>query len=508
MKSKEIGRTKKFIYSSFATALYQIIIMFSGFLVPRFMLVSYGSELNGLVSSITQFITYFSLVEAGIAAAAVYSLYQPLAENNIGKVNGIVSATKKYYYQAGWMFTALVCGMAIIYPFFKKVEDLSSIMVMILVVALGARTFFDFFTLAKYRVFLTANQKVYIISMASIVYQVAYTLIVIVLSVLKVNIVLVYIAAIIAIYLRTFILQIYVKNHYPDIRFDAVPERDALVKRWDALYLQFLGAAQNGVPIIIATIFETLSKVSVFSIYNMIVTGINGVMSIFTSGLSASFGDIIARKEQNTLEQSYSEFMFAYAVINTFIYSVASLMIVEFVKLYTQDINDENYIMPMLAFFIVLNGFFYNMKTPQGMMIGSAGHYKETRVQSTIQAMIIIILGIILAIKYSLVGIVMASCVSNIYRDIDLAIYIPRNITHTKVFETAKSMGWSVINFFIILLVGKLISFSADTVKLWIIKGCLESVLAVLVLFVSSVFFYRKELENTIKLMCSLFKKN
>lgn len=75
MKSKEIGRTKKFIYSSFATALYQIIIMFSGFLVPRFMLVSYGSELNGLVSSITQFITYFSLVEAGIAAAAVYSLY-------------------------------------------------------------------------------------------------------------------------------------------------------------------------------------------------------------------------------------------------------------------------------------------------------------------------------------------------------------------------------------------------------------------------------------------------
>lgn len=505
MESEKSGRTRKFIYSSLSTALYQIVIMFSGFVVPRFMLVAYGSELNGLVSSITQFINYFSLVEAGIAAAAVYSLYQPLAENNLERINGIVSAAKKYYYQAGFLFTALVCGMAIIYPYFKKVEGLSFELVMLLVVALGARTFFDFFTLAKYRVFLTASQRVYVVSMASVVYQIVYTAIIVVLSVARVNIVVVYVTAIIAVYLRTLILQIYVKSKFPHIVFNAVPEKNALVKRWDALYLQFLGAAQSGAPIIIATIFVTLSQVSVFSIYNMVASGINGVMSIFTSGLSASFGDVIARKEQEILERSYAQFMYAYAVINTFVYSVSALLIVEFVKLYTHGINDENYVKPMLAFFIVLNGFLYNLKTPQGMMVGSAGHYKETRVQSTIQALIIIVLGVILAAKYSLIGIMFASCLSNIYRDIDLAIYIPRKVTHTKISETAKNMGWSVVNFFIILFLGKIMPLSAETVGLWIVKACLECLVAIVVLLISSVLFYKGKLKGLVKLICKLF---
>lgn len=89
------GRTTQFFYSTIVTAIYQFIIMISGFIVPRVMLVAYGSELNGLVSSINQFISYFSLVEAGLAAAIVYSLYEPLATKNQDKINRILSAAKK-----------------------------------------------------------------------------------------------------------------------------------------------------------------------------------------------------------------------------------------------------------------------------------------------------------------------------------------------------------------------------------------------------------------------------
>ena len=70
------------MYNSMATAIYQVIVMLAGFVTPRILLQFYGSEMNGLVSSINQFITYFSLVEAGIAGAAVYSLYKPLAEKD------------------------------------------------------------------------------------------------------------------------------------------------------------------------------------------------------------------------------------------------------------------------------------------------------------------------------------------------------------------------------------------------------------------------------------------
>ena len=56
--------------------------MIAEFIIPCIMLKYYGSEINGLVSSINQFIVYFNLVEAGLSGAAIYVLYKPLAGKN------------------------------------------------------------------------------------------------------------------------------------------------------------------------------------------------------------------------------------------------------------------------------------------------------------------------------------------------------------------------------------------------------------------------------------------
>ena len=60
-----MGRTSKFVLNSASTALLQVVTMVAGFITPRFLLMAYGSDVNGLISSINQFITYFNLVEAG-----------------------------------------------------------------------------------------------------------------------------------------------------------------------------------------------------------------------------------------------------------------------------------------------------------------------------------------------------------------------------------------------------------------------------------------------------------
>lgn len=98
-----LSRTKKFVINSSTNAVLQIIMMVAGLITPRLILRYYGSEINGVISSITQFIAYFNLVEAGISGAAVYALYRPLAENDYTAINGILSAAKKFYLQAGWV---------------------------------------------------------------------------------------------------------------------------------------------------------------------------------------------------------------------------------------------------------------------------------------------------------------------------------------------------------------------------------------------------------------------
>lgn len=103
-----MGRTSKFVLNSASTALLQVVTMVAGFITPRFLLMAYGSDVNGLISSINQFITYFNLVEAGLSSAAVYSLYKPIAENDHGKINRIVTAARNFYIKSGFIFVGLV----------------------------------------------------------------------------------------------------------------------------------------------------------------------------------------------------------------------------------------------------------------------------------------------------------------------------------------------------------------------------------------------------------------
>ena len=91
------GRTELFLHNSFMTALQQVVAMAAAFIIPRILMSVYGSEINGFIVSVTQFISYFVLVEAGISGASIYALYKPLADNNITAINSIVSAAKKFY---------------------------------------------------------------------------------------------------------------------------------------------------------------------------------------------------------------------------------------------------------------------------------------------------------------------------------------------------------------------------------------------------------------------------
>ena len=71
MNSRSNTRTSRFVQNTVFTAAYQFTAMLMGFVTPRLIMLFYGSQVNGLIVSVTEFLTYFRLVEAGLAAAAV-----------------------------------------------------------------------------------------------------------------------------------------------------------------------------------------------------------------------------------------------------------------------------------------------------------------------------------------------------------------------------------------------------------------------------------------------------
>ena len=75
----------------------KVIMIVTGLIVQKYVLSSFGSDINGLYSSITQFLTYLILLESGIGTASIQALYKPLASSNWDSVSAVIAATKQHY---------------------------------------------------------------------------------------------------------------------------------------------------------------------------------------------------------------------------------------------------------------------------------------------------------------------------------------------------------------------------------------------------------------------------
>lgn len=432
-----MSRTEQFVKNTLATGLLQIITMISGFIIPKIMLVYFGSEVNGIVTSITQFIAYLTLLEAGLSGATVFSLYKPIAAGDTDAVNRILVAAKNLYYKTGHLFSCMVILCAAAYPFFIHTGKLDYGELFCLFCILGVNGVLEFYTLAKYRALLTADQKTYVISLASIAQVVLNVAIVAGLSLEGCSIVIVRGAAVLAIFARTYILWRYCRRRYRFLDFSVSPNNEAMKQRWDALYLQILGAIHQGAPILIATVCLSLLDVSVYAIYNLVILGLNSLLGIFMTGLTAGFGDLIAREEKAAFHKAFREFEFLYNITITIIYSTMLFVYLPFIGLYTKG-SDISYLYPIFAFLMTVNGYAYNIKNPFGMLVISAGKYKETRVPTSIQGAIELVGGIVLSLLWGLNGLVIGSILSNLYRDIEFLFFSPKHLTCEPALHTVK----------------------------------------------------------------------
>ncbi|MBQ2715053.1 MAG: hypothetical protein IJF76_05445 [Clostridia bacterium] len=502
------GRTKKFALNTVMAAISQIVVLVSGLITPRLMIGTYGSEINGLVSSLHQFISYIMLVEAGIGGAAIYSLYKPLAENDKHGASRIVVAARKSYRQAGYIFSAGVFALAVIYSFACKTPTLDYSTIFPLTILLGVNGCMDFFLVSGFKTIITADQRNYVISFVSICQTVLRTIIIVVCTQINVDVILLYGLVACLVFLKAGMIYAYGKKKYNYLDNKAEPDQTCLKKRWDVIYQQILGTVQVGAPAVIATFVLSLEMVSVYTVYNMVLAGINGILAIFITGLPAGFGDLIVRGETDRLQKSVSQFEVAYYYMLTIVYGLTMVLILPFVSIYMGGIETTvSYYYPLFAVTIVLNGLLYNIKTPQSMLVVSAGMYRETRHRVTTQGLIIIICGVLLGIVWGLPGIMIGSCLSNLYRTIDLIHFVPKYITHT---GRAKSIGRMIrvlLNIVVICIPMFFVKFAPIDYVQWVLYALVYAVYAIAVVTITTFIFDRKELISTLKRFKSLLKR-
>jgi len=151
-----IKNTRRIILSGIVNRVLNLIFPFINRTVIIWLLGAEFTGLNGVFASILQVL---SLTEFGFNMTVSYSLYKPLAENNIEEINKIMTMLRKVYLLVG--STIITVGL-IIMPFIKsliKGDYPDSINIYVLFLLYLINSGISYFLFAYKGVLLVADQR-------------------------------------------------------------------------------------------------------------------------------------------------------------------------------------------------------------------------------------------------------------------------------------------------------------------------------------------------------------
>ena len=499
-------RSKKAIINITMTLLLQIVAIIYGFIIPKVIITSFGSEVNGLVSSITQFLAYITLLESGVGPVIKASLYKPIANKDKKEIANVLRASEKFFRTISYIFIVYLIILAFIYPLIISTE-FSYIYTLTLIIIISISTFAEYYFGMTYKLYLQAEQKTYVISIIQIITYILSIVIIVILAKLHCSIHLIKLISGFIFVLRPVMQNIYVKRKY-QININLVDNEYKLKNKWDGLVQHIAAVIHGNTDVTILTIFSNLTEVSVYSVYYLIVKGINSIIQAFTGGIDASFGDMIAKKEQENLNRKFNIYEVFYFTTATIVYTSTIILIVPFVSIYTKGITDANYIRPIFGVLLVLSEFMWAIRLPYSSITLAAGHFKETKKGAWIEAITNIVLSIILVFKYGIIGVAIGTLVAMLIRTIEFVYHTNKYILNRNIFESVKKIIIIIIEVLLIVFLSKYLpKINIISYLTWIEYALLVGILSVVIVLSVNIIIYRKEFKEMRNIFKNLIKQ-
>ncbi len=432
-------RKEKALRNIASNVLLQFAVVAQRLVVSRFILSTYGSAVNGMVNSISQFLVYAGLLEMGIGNASIVALYKPVSENNWTEINIIVSTVKRKYYLSGILYALILCGLAILYPLVIG-GQLSYGFVSSMVIVLGELTLVDYTMLAGYKIFLSALQKHYVLNIARSISTISAMVVDIILIVNGYSLIIVK-GIIVLIYIcEALFIRHYVMIRYPKLRGD-LKQSISLEQQNNSLIHQFSNMVIYNTDLVVLTLClsgDALCEVSVYTVYAMTYNAIINVINILISGIDSTFGDIISRKEEEKLKKWYDFYEYAFLIITFSIYTCFIVLILPFIRCYTVGINDTNYVRLSVGILFCFSGLSAHIKAPAMVLITAAGHFRQTQKYVLLEAVLNIAISLILVKDYGINGVLAGTIISHVTANVGYIRYtdkviLKRNANTTRI---------------------------------------------------------------------------
>ena len=483
------GRKIRLAYNAASALVYQVIAIVAELILPRLFLSSYGSEVNGLVNSVTQFLGFISFFELGIGAVVISALYKPLAEHNEDGISAIMSSARKFYANIGKALIVYIVVLIAIYPFINN-SGFDGLYSGGLILAISISSFVQYFFGATDRLLLTADQKGYIQYTIQSITLIITTIVSVILIKLGSGIHVVKLAASIIYIIRPVFIRAYINRNY-SINRHFIYKEEPLKQKWNGIAQHIAAYVLDGTDTIVLTLFSTLKNVSIYSIYHLVIFGVNQLFFALTSGVQALLGELWAKKEKSTLDRTFSWFEWIVHSSVVLIYGCTSVLITPFVLVYTSGITDANYNTPLFGLMLTLAFGVYGARLPYSIMILAANHYKQTQKIYLGAAAINVIASILMVKSLGLVGVAIGTLIAITFQTIWMAWYCSSALLD-RHFEVFIKQGITDVIIFVMGVVAThWVPFANYTFLAWVILAVKVFLIWVVIAGVVNCVVYR-----------------
>ena len=448
MEYKEFGtlRTTKMIKNFITDFFPQIIIMIIALFKSKIMLQYLGQETLGLYQLFAQVITYLALAEGGLASAAVYRLYKPIADKDNQKIAEIANATRNVFMIVSGIILVLGIGISFVVPFLIENNTFSYGYIVSNFILYVISEVVVYLTIYR-RALFEANQEKYKIN---IIYQtslILHSLLEIAILILGGNLTSLFIMFICLNTVTSMIILLYGKKTYSYLPKTKKADY-SLVKDVKNLFIHKISALiSNNVDVIIISKVLGLVNVVIYTTYNYIINSLKLVVDKLYGAALGGIGNVLATDKDTgkKLFFEYNSLVFFFALV----LGVPLLYAID----YFIDIwySNEIYTSMLLSILFVVNLVYYIIRTPLISFTTAAGLFKETNKCAILEVIINLSLSLILVNIIGIPGVLIGTIVSLVISE----YMIKPIIIYKKVFgEGVKEYYLRNLKFVLYLIIG------------------------------------------------------
>ena len=477
----------------------QFIILLLGLIVPRIVLLNYGSDTNGLTNTISQIFTYIALLEAGISVSARNAFYKPIKTNDREQISFVASLAKKYYRKVSIVYFGIIVVASILLPFILK-TSITYLTICCYIFFEGLTSVVTFYFINTWTTFLRASGESYIINVFMLISRVLCYGVKIVLSLYSVNIAFIQLGFFVISVIQIFIYYFYMKKKYNWIRYNIDTGNARLPERNSNLISEIAWAVFSSTDMIILSIFVSTKSSSVYSVYNMVFIALNGLLNSVYSSINYHLGLEFNSGNKERYIKIHDAFMSFFVGIISLLMSICYFLIIPFVKLYTRGVTDVNYIYNLLPLFFCLVQMLSWSRYVTGNLIGISFRQKKAIKINIAEAIINLFLSLILVNCIGIEGVILATVIALPLKVIYCTYVSDVIILKRKLIKTVSILGINYVLFFICVFIQYFVHLKAANYLILILYGIFLTIILGII-FVFGNIMMNKDVLKIVKLI-------